>query len=188
MVLETGDVGLGHLDKGLDGVGDVHHRQVGAGAQVAGIAAFADCAVEGVHGVVGGAAAGLHLPAHHAGQADTTDVQPHALEEVVAHQLAEHLGDAVERGGALQGLVGGVVVGRVNPEGGDGARYDHPLQTRVASSFQHVQQAVYVDPVGQRTVGFGGHGEQRAEVIEGVYAKVADGSLNGFLLGNVELG
>ena len=85
--------------------------------------------------------------------------------EIVAHQLPEHLGDAVEGRGPLQGLVGGVVMGRVHPEGRYGAGNDHPFQPRVGGSLQDVEQSVDIDPVRQRAVGLGGHREQGAQMV-----------------------
>jgi hypothetical protein len=177
-VHEARGVGLHQLDGAADRVGHVHHVELGVGGEEAGVAAVAHGVVEDVDGVVGRAASGRCRVGDQARVAHAAAVHAETVGVVVAEQLAGDLGDAVERGGPLQGVLGRRVGRRGGAEGGDRTRDEHRAP-RLARHLEHVVEGLHVDPPGLLRVALAARREDGGEVEDGVGAVGGDGGGHG---------
>ncbi len=184
-VHEPRRVGLHHLDGRLDGVGHVHHVQPAIGLQEAGVVLVADRLVEDLHRVVRGAAAGRGAVGDDAREAHAARVDAEALMVVVAEQLAGHLGDAVHRGRALEGVLRRVVLRRGGAEGTDGARHEDAAIVD-AGHFEDAVEAAHVHVPGHLRLALAHRREERDQVVDGADLVALHDVLDLPLVGAVE--
>ena len=89
------------------------------------------------------------------------------MEVIVGEELGGHLGDAVHRGRALDGVLRRVIARGVRAEGADGRGREHGA-VLLAGHLEDVDQAVHLDVPGLERQAFGRGREQGGEVVDGV--------------------
>ena len=147
-MLELLAVGVHQVQGGLDGVGHVHHVELRALLQEAGVLALLDGLVEDLDRVIGGAPARQSHVGDNARITHAAGIDAEPLVIVVAEQLAGHLGDAVHGVRPLDGVLRRAVLRRREPEGADRTGHEHRALV-LAGHLQNVVQAVDVHVPGQ---------------------------------------
>ena len=186
VVLQAIEISLHQVDGALDTIGHVHHGQHSIGAHKAGVALVGDGFVIDGHRIVGRAATGQGLAADDARVTHPAHVHAKAPHIVVAQQLAAHLGDAIHRRRAQDGVLGRVVAGGLRSKHGNGAGAEDPHQLSLPGGLEDVVQAVDVDiPSQQRP--FLAHGrEHGGHVIDGVDLVLVNYRVQGLALRYVD--
>ena len=181
---QPGRVGLHDVDGAFDGVGHVHHVQLGVRLQEAGVASLPDGFIEDLDGIVGGAPTGFRYPGDQAGIANTPGVHAEPQMEIVGQEFTCHLGHTIDGGGSLDGDLRRRIGRGRGAEGGDGAGNEDSTSPGPCD-LQGVFQPTQVHLVCPMGVGFSRGGQNRSEVVDGVRLESKDGLVHDTVIGTV---
>ena len=164
-VFQAALVGMEQVERGLQAVGHVHHRQHRVFGQEAFEFAVLDGIVINLYRIVGSAAARQGFAGNDTGITYSTDI--HAVFEVVVgtYQFAADLGHPVHRGGLEHGVLRRHVSRRGRTERGHRAGCENPLDAFFAGYVVDGGRAAHVDVPSQRRVLFA-YGRQNGGQVE----------------------
>ena len=151
-MLQPVDVRLHEVDRRLDAVGHIHHRQARVLAQEARVPPVGDGLVVDLDRVVGRAASGKRLGRHDAGVSQSPGVHAETGGVVVAQELAGDLGHTVHRRWFEHRLLGRVLPGAARAEHRYRTRAEHARQLQITRDLERVDEAGHVDVPGPHRV------------------------------------